>query len=243
MLSFGESEEDRTPSLKRFGFVQTLDTQPKRRLYEVLHSPDLQMNQEITFLSDGDDKLRALQWEMSPKATHLLDWFHLSMKLTVLGQFGKGLVHCEGVLGEEICHKIERLKWSLWHGQVDKALGTIDELATSIEPFHETYARFPRLVKALSELRTYIVNNRPLIPNYGERYHNGRAIATGFVESTVNQVVSKRFCKKQQMQWSKEGAHLLLQTRVKTLDGELGAIFKRWYPDMDLEVEQISVAA
>jgi hypothetical protein len=30
---------------------------------------------------------------------------------------------------------------------------------------------------------------------------------------------------------------------VKTLDGELGAIFKRWYPDMDLEVEQISVAA
>jgi hypothetical protein len=25
--------------------------------------------------------------------------------------------------------------------------------------------------------------------------------------------------------------------------GELGAIFKRWYPDMDLEVEEISVAA
>jgi hypothetical protein len=50
-------------------------------------------------------------------------------------------------------------------------------------------------------------------------------------------VVSKRFCKKQQMQWSKPGAHLLLQTRVKTLDGELGAIFKRWYPDMDLEGE------
>ena len=75
--SFGEGAEDRTPSLKRFGFVQTLDTQPKRRLYEVLRSQDLQMNQEITFLSDGDDKLRQLQWEMSPKATHILDWFHL----------------------------------------------------------------------------------------------------------------------------------------------------------------------
>jgi len=47
----------------------------------------------------------------------------------------------------------------------------------------------------LSELRTYIVNNRHVIPNYGERYHNGQAIATGFVESTVNEVVSKRFCK------------------------------------------------
>jgi hypothetical protein len=172
-----------------------------------------------------------------------LDWFHLTMKLTVLGQFGKGLVYCEAVLGAEIGNKIERLKWSLWHGQVDKALGKIDDLETSIEPFSETYARFPRLVKALSELRTYIVNNRHLIPNYGERYHNGEAIATGFVESTVNEVVSRRFCKKQQMQWSKEGAHLLLQTRVRTLNGELGTIFKRWYPDMDLEVEEIPIAA
>ena len=60
--------------------------------------------------------------------------------------------------------------------------------------------------------------------------------------STANEVVSKRFCKKQQMQWSKPGAHLLLQTRVKTLNGELGTIFKRWYPDMDIEVEEIPAA-
>jgi len=244
ILSFQEDEEDRTPSLKRFGFVQTYDdAKPKRRLHEVLHAQGLQMNQEMTFLSDGDDTLRALQMEMSPKATHILDWFHRTMKLTVLGQFGKGLVQCEAVLGEQIRDQIERLKWSLWHGQVDKALGKIDDLKTSIAPFEETYARFPRLIKALAELHTYIVHNRDVIPNYGERYHHGEAIATGFVESTVNEVVSKRFCKKQQMQWSKEGAHLLLQTRVRTLNGELGAIFKRWYPDMDLEVEEISVAA
>jgi hypothetical protein len=48
-------------------------------------------------------------------------------------------------------------------------------------------------------------------------------------------VVSKRFCKRQQMQWTKRGAHLLLQTWVKTLNGELGAVFKRWYPDMPVE--------
>jgi hypothetical protein len=243
ILSFAEGEEGRAPSLKRFGFVQTLDTKSKRRLYEVLHSQDLRMNQEITFLSDGDDTLRALQLEMSPKATHILDWHHLTMKLTVLGQYGKGLVQCEAVLGEAIQGQIERLKWALWHGQVDKALGKIDDLETSIEPFRETYARFTPLVKALSKLRTYIVNNRHVMPNYGERYRKGEPIATGFVESTVNEVVSKRFCKKQQMQWSKEGAHLLLQMRVRTLNGELSAIFKRWYPDMDLEAEEMPVAA
>jgi len=122
-------------------------------------------------------------------------------------------------------------------------MGKVDDLASAIAPFNETYARFTHLRKALSELRTYIVNNRHLIPNYGQRYRNGEAIATGFVESTVNQVVSKRFCKKQQMQWSKPGAHLLLQTRVKTLDGELGAVFKRWYSDMDIEVEEMPAAA
>jgi hypothetical protein len=52
---------------------------------------------------------------------------------------------------------------------------------------------------------------------------------------------SKRFCKKQQMQWTKRGAHLLLQTRVKTLNGELGEMFKRWYPDM--QVEELAEAA
>jgi len=66
-----------SPSPKRLGFVQTLATKPKRRLYEGLQSQGLQMNQEITFLSDGNDTLRALQLEMSPQATHILDWFHL----------------------------------------------------------------------------------------------------------------------------------------------------------------------
>jgi hypothetical protein len=95
--SFEAGEEDKAPSLKRFGFVQTLDTKSKRRLYAVLRSQDFQMNQEITFLSDGENTLRQLQVEMSPKATHLLDWHHVTMKLTVLSQYGKGLVPCEAV--------------------------------------------------------------------------------------------------------------------------------------------------
>ena len=48
-LSFGEDKDDQGPSSKRFGFVQTLDTKPKRRLYEVLHSQGLQMNQTLPF--------------------------------------------------------------------------------------------------------------------------------------------------------------------------------------------------
>ena len=50
------------------------------------------------------------------------------MKLTVLDQYAKGLVHCEAGLGEEIRHKIARLKWALWHGNLYKALYKIDDI-------------------------------------------------------------------------------------------------------------------
>ena len=56
-----------------------------------------------------------------------------------------------------------------------------------------------------------------------------------------NQLNYQRFCKKQPIQWSKRGAHLLLQTRVKTLNGELGSMFKRWNPDM--QVGELAEAA
>jgi hypothetical protein len=38
--------------------------------------------------------------------------------------------------------------------------------------------------------------------------------------------------KKQQMRWSKEGAHLLLQVRTKVLDGDWRETFERWYPEL-----------
>ncbi len=51
-------------------------------------------------------------------------------------------------------------------------------------------------------------------------------------ESTVNAVISKRFAKRQQMQWTKRGAHLLLQTQTRALDGTLRPLFKRRYPGL-----------
>ena len=62
---------------KCFGFVQTFDTKPKRCLFEVLTSQGLQLNQQLTFLSDGGDMVRDLQLYLSPEAEHLLDWFHI----------------------------------------------------------------------------------------------------------------------------------------------------------------------
>jgi hypothetical protein len=46
------------------------------------------------------------------------------------------------------------------------------------------------------------------------------------------------------MQWSKKGAHLLLQTRTRTLDGTLHDLFTSWYPAMPAnDVQPASFAA
>jgi len=87
-----------------------------------------------------------------------------------------------------------------------------------------------KLAAGLTEFEIYIRNNREFIPNFGERYRQGETISTAFVESTINQVVSRRFVKKQQMHWTPRGAHLLLQTRTKVLNNELEDVFRRWYP-------------
>jgi hypothetical protein len=42
----------------------------------------------------------------------------------------------------------------------------------------------------------------------------GETISTALVESTVNWVISKRMVKKQQVRWTRHGAHYLLQVRL-----------------------------
>ena len=86
-----------------------------------------------------------------------------------------------------------------------------------------------------------IRNNRGSIPNFGERYRQGETISTAFVESTINQVVSRRFVKKQQMGWTLKVAHLLLQTRTKVLNNELEDVFRRWYPRFRPEAHATAV--
>jgi hypothetical protein len=234
LLAFTRGEESEAPvSSKCFAFVQTYDQKPKRRLYEVLQSQGHQLNQQITFLSDGGDTVRELQLYLNPQAEHILDWFHLTMRLTVLQQTAKGLPEqtrdeeADYPLRAPVMQEIERLKWYLWHGNVYKALQVVQSVE-AVAMSGQATAR--KLLKAMEEFHTYIENNKGFIPNYGERYRQGERISTGFVESTVNQVISKRFCKKQQMAWTPRGAHLLLQIRTRVLNGDWEATFRAWYP-------------
>ena len=230
-------------SSKCFGFVNCHDLKPKRRLFELLKSQGMQMNQQVTFLSEGGDTVRELKLYLNPQAEHLLDWFHITMRLTVMKQFAKGLgaENCEARVSA--LKELESIKWYLWHGNVFEALEHIGYMEMEADGEIITGACAGKLRKALDELHTYIERNQAMIPNYGERWRSGEAISSAFVESAVNQVISKRMVKKQQMRWSKRGAHLLLQVRTKVLNEELRETFDRWYPNSHREAARVEKAA
>ncbi|NOR24817.1 MAG: hypothetical protein GQ542_10580 [Desulforhopalus sp.] len=167
---------------------------------------------------------------LNQNAEHILDWFHITMRLTVMLQMAKGW-GAKGTELREIARKeLKRIKWFLWHRNVFRALETVDDLFMDLDSDEPT-EKEDTLLKKHEEFDTYIRNNAGFIPNYGERSRYGETISTAFVESAVNQVVSKRMVKKQQMRWSQQGAHLLLQVRTRVLNDELQKVFKRWYPN------------
>lgn len=198
------------------------------------------MNQDITFLSDGGDTVRDLQFYLSAWSEHVLDWFHITMRLTVMKNTAKGLPpdpYLDTILGD-----LDSVKWYLWHGNVFRALEMLGLIEGHLGIFEEEDAVARKLLQAVQEFEGYIEVNHGFIPNYGERYRYGEAISTAFVESTINWVVSKRMVKKQQLRWTKRGAHLLLQTRTTTLNGDLRDVFCNWYPAMAQTVENLPLA-
>lgn len=83
VVAFRRREEDAVSPPKCFGFVQTYDSKPRRRLWELMKSQGMQENQQVVFLSDGGEDIRQVREYLHPNSEHVSDWFHITMRLTV----------------------------------------------------------------------------------------------------------------------------------------------------------------
>ena len=90
-------------------------TRPRARFVDTLRQQGMQPQQQVVFLSGGAETLRGLQQNIAPEAEHVLDWFHVIMRLTVLGQMIKG-AWADAVTVETKAAALDRIKWLLWHG-------------------------------------------------------------------------------------------------------------------------------
>ena len=118
--------DDRDP--RYVGLVHGYDRKPKRRLFELLKAQGLQANQDVTFLTDGGEEVRSLTELVTPEAEHVLDWFHIAMRLTVLEQYARGVAHHDADQGARLLRELERTKWLLWHGNGHRARQHADDV-------------------------------------------------------------------------------------------------------------------
>jgi len=122
---------------------------------------------------------------MSPNAEHILDWFHVTMRLTVMNQLAVGLVNAakagnsgdvDKKIAADIVQDLDSLKWNLWHGNVQRALNKIISLDIGVESLELSSGNKEKLSRMLEEFSSYISANRRFIPNYGDRWRNNEAI-------------------------------------------------------------------
>ena len=213
-----------------FATADTSQREMRARTLQALQSEGYSGCGEITVLSDGAEIMKRLPRALPKPATHIIDWFHLAMKIQPMKQIAEHIVRSRPVLSgllAVIDEEIEALKWKLWHGQVDRAIFALDPIVGDMDHLGQNGdLSAARLHSLGQQLLTYIRSNRTAIVNYGARYRSGQRVATSLAESAVNSLVAKRMVKDQQMRWSLRGAHLMLQVRAAMTNGNLGNGFE-----------------
>ena len=103
----------------------------------MLHDVGATTTTPVTILSDGAGGPRTLGEAASVGPTqHVLDWFHLAMRIQHVAQATKSWPDDTLAEREEkvrLADTIEHIHWRLWHGQVQRALDLIGETLVMLD--------------------------------------------------------------------------------------------------------------
>ncbi len=159
-----------------------------------------------------------------PKATLVLDWFHIAMRFEHALQAirGLGAGTDRAYLRNSPVRDLGSAKWKLWRGRSSSCLGRLASLAHWFDAAHIRDARGADTARRyIHDLIEYLHANRRALVNYGQRRHDGLPISTAFLESAVNEILSKRMIKKQQMRWNRWTVQPFLDVRTAVLNKTL----------------------
>jgi hypothetical protein len=169
---------------------------------------------------------------------HVLDWFHLSMRVQHVAQTVKGWPDAtdgDRQEGARLADTVEHIRWRLWHGQVKRALDLIGDTLVMLDATAETVspvaATAGKVARVLRGLETYVAGQSELIIDYATGRRRDEPISTATTESTVQWLLHRRMGAQQQMRWSPRGAHLMLKVRTSIVNGTFDqdhAAAERW---------------
>ena len=213
---------------RRFGLVAQAGPSPSGQLRQDLLALGWDGQRPVTVISDGEPALPNLvRAAVDGRVRHILDWWHISMRVQHIENAVKGLLQTESFTGfpELFKRPAETLRWCLWHGKFMTA-GTrlkiliIDSGRVTTEDA-AVRAAAARVEARCRELYTYLANNWDALTNYGWRHRNGFSISSSRAEGCVDDIGNARMGKSRRMRWSPRGAHNVAVTRAAVLDGRL----------------------
>jgi hypothetical protein len=219
-----------------FGGVPAEADRPQQQLRGVLQGLGATPRTPVTILSDGADGPRSLgEAACVGPTSHVLDWFHLAMRIHHVAQAAKGWpadTPGEREDGARLADAVERIRWRLWHGQVRRALDLVGETLAWLEGMAEAApAAAAKVAPSLRGLETYVSGQADLIIDYAKGRRNGEPISTATTEGAVQWLLHRRMGANQQMRWSPRGAHRMLKVRTAVANGTLAddhAAAERW---------------
>src|SRR5271157_468262 len=200
-----------------------------QQLRGVLHDLGTTPATPVTILSDGADGPRSLGETASVGPTHhVLDWFHLSMRIQHVVQTVKAWPddtaedRQEGARLADVVD--QHIRWRLWHGQVQRALDLISDTLGPLEArandeASPVAAPAGKVAAVLRALETYVSGQSEIIIDYATARRCEQPISTATTESTVQWLLHRRMNAKQQMRRSPCGAHLMLKVRTAVMNG------------------------
>jgi hypothetical protein len=165
---------------------------------------------EVIALADGANNCWSVILSLKPhcqKLTCILDWFHI----------GKKFQNVRSAVEEGFIESLERVKWTLWHGKPDEALTKLELLITNIADMKKR--------SKLKGLFDYLESNKVYLVNYEERNKENKTYTSQVAGSHIESIINARHKKSRKMQWTREGAHKVLQIRGMIASNEWG---NRW---------------
>jgi hypothetical protein len=201
----------------------------REQLRGVLHGLGATPTTPVTILSDGAEGPRSLGEAACVGPTHhVLDWFHLSMRIQHVARAASSWpdeLDDDRKAGARLTETIERIRWRLWHGQVQRSLDLMGETKATLEATAETVSPATqaalKVARLLSDLETYVCGQSDIIIDYATARRRKEPISTAITENTVQWLLHRRMNAQQQMRWSPRGAHLMLKVRCAVMNGTL----------------------
>lgn len=173
---------------------------------------------KITGLSDGASNCWSTIQSLTKHCAsieYVLDWYHISMKFDQL----------INQLEDPYSGEVTSLKWKVWHGESNVAIERLGKLYLDL--VNTDYA------DKLHDLLKYLSNNIDYLVNYQSKKDNKLPYTSSIVESTIETLINTRHKKKHKAQWSRQGAHNVLQIRTSRAsniwDTEWNEVKNRFY--------------